>query len=68
MNQSTGQSRQDIDLDKNPKFVSYADMSKRPKEIQSEAHSLKNSEKFVKLTKNLTNKFKFKPVRIYFLF
>lgn len=51
MNQSTGQSRQDIDIDKNPKFVSYADMLKRPKEKQSETHSPKDPEKFVKLTK-----------------
>tara|TARA_A100001015_G_C14867037_1_gene662782 strand:- start:64 stop:225 length:162 start_codon:yes stop_codon:yes gene_type:complete len=53
MNQQTGQSSQDID--KNPKFVSYADMLKRPKEKQPEAHPPKDPEKFVKLTKKSRN-------------
>ena len=51
MNQPTGQNRQDIDIDKNPKFVSYAEMLKRPKEIQPEVHVPKDPEKFIKLTK-----------------
>lgn len=51
MNQQTGQNRQDIDIDKNPKFVSYADILKRPKESQSTTHISKDSEKFVTLTK-----------------
>ena len=51
MNKPTGQNRQDIDIDKNPKFVSYADILKRPKEIQPEVHVPKDPEKFIKLTK-----------------
>lgn len=52
MNQQTGQNGQDIDIDKNPKFVSYADMLKKPKETHPEVHVQKDPEKFVKLTKN----------------
>tara|TARA_B100000161_G_C33220509_1_gene268251 strand:+ start:81 stop:233 length:153 start_codon:yes stop_codon:yes gene_type:complete len=46
MNRSNSQ-----DIDKNPSFVSYADMVKKSKEVKTEVHIPKNPEKFVKLTK-----------------
>lgn len=46
MNKSNSQN-----IDKNPSFVSYADMLKKPKEVIAEALPPKDPEKFVKLTK-----------------
>ena len=54
MNQENSQQTSQV-IDKIPNFVSYADMLKKPKEIQPESHVQKDPEKFVKLTKKSSN-------------